>query len=362
MTAVFLGEVLDASLVGAVETLVFGVVGALAAGVLRAPLGSGLGAVFGSDLAALLSVLTAGLAGTGLLAALVLLLLGVSALGLAAALLLGSGLVGALTDLLAGLIADLVGVLGIGLEGVLAGALATGLGAGLDTAFAFGLLPGVFADLALVLLCLRVFGTDLATGLGCGFAGFAVDLALVAPLAMGLGADLLGAEAAFCRGLALRVGWVLLGALDFTGALGLVFALPKGLPLLEDLVAALVDVLSWGLVAFSGLVTALLLPAVLLVEALPDGATCPLARDFLTLAVETAAFPARWFLALRRVLCPFEARSVLDPEEDFPAGARAALGLEGDRPVDAREPARPEGDRPFALAAVLVLLKRFTSQ
>lgn len=189
-----LEEVLGANLVG-VETLGLGAAGALVAAVLVISLGSGLEATFGSGLA--LAPLLSVLAGAGLLAALVLLTPLGSALGLAGvlsvALPLGSGLAGAFADLLA----DLGGVLGIGLEGIVAGALVAGLVAvlGLDTV-AFGLLPGVLAGSALVLL-------GLAMGLDGGFVALpgvvpqAAGLPLVAPLTVGLRADLLRVGAAF---------------------------------------------------------------------------------------------------------------------------------------------------------------------
>lgn len=170
-----------------------------AAGALAAALDSGLAATFVWGLVALLSVSAAVLAGEGLVPALVLRVLGVSALdwagALAVALPLGSGLVGALTGLLAGLFLDLVGALGIGLEGFWTGVWERGFGADLDSAFALGLLAGVFAILLPVLPCLGVLGAALEV---------ASDLDWVAPLAVVLGADLPLVEAAFGGGLALR--------------------------------------------------------------------------------------------------------------------------------------------------------------
>ncbi len=171
-----------------------------AVGALAAALESGLAATFVGGLVALLSVSAAVLAVVGFVAALVLRVLGVSALdwagALAVGLPLGSGLVGALTGLLAGLFVDLVGVLGIGLEGFWAGVWESGFGADLVSAFAFGLLAGVFAIMLPVLPCLGV--------LGAGLEGFALDLDWAAPLAVFLGADLPSAEASFGGGLALR--------------------------------------------------------------------------------------------------------------------------------------------------------------
>jgi hypothetical protein len=160
-----------------------------------------LGATFGSGLTALLSVLGAALAGAGLLALVLLTLL---ASVLAVVLPLGWGFAGAL----AALRVDLGGVFGIGLEGVLVGALATGLVAGLDTTFALGWLPGVLAGLALVLPGLELFSAGLVVSLGRDLVG----LPWAAPLAVDL-------RVAFCWMPALRTDWFLLGGWVFEGVL-----------------------------------------------------------------------------------------------------------------------------------------------
>ncbi len=295
-----LDEVWGANLVGA-ETLGLGAAGVLVAAVLVISLGSGLEATFGSGLglAPLLSVLAA----AGLLAALVLLTALTSALDLAGvlsvALPLGSGLAGAFADLLA----DFRGVLGIGLEGVLVGALAADLGVGLD-GVAFALLAGVLVGSLLALL-----------GLAWGF-----EVLLLVALGEGFRADLPEVEAASCGRLALRMG-VLEGILALAGVLSCDIA--------ADLLGDVALALPVAAPLLAGLALALLLPETLLLAALTEDGDLRVLGGFFDLELESAAFTTF-------------------PEVDGFEGARTLVC--------------PERDGPFVLAAVLRLLKQFTSQ
>ncbi|MBO1437738.1 hypothetical protein [Meiothermus sp. CFH 77666] len=190
-------------------------------------LGLGLDAALGSGLVlSLLSVL----AGAGLLVALALLTSFSSDLALARALgaplPLDSGLAGAFSDLLTGF----AGVLGIASVGALAAGLALGLGRvvlDLVTFFWVGLAP--------VLLGL---GWDFEAL--SGTASVAMGLPSLTPLALGLRADSLGVEVAFCRRLALRTGVLALAGVlscclvavllgDFAFVLLVTALLPTGL-------------------------------------------------------------------------------------------------------------------------------------
>jgi hypothetical protein len=178
-----------------------------------------------------------------------------SALGLALVLLLGPGLGGAL----AGLLADLGGVLGIDFWGVLAGALVVGW----DTTSSFGLLPLVLAGLGLVWPEMAAFSEGLAWAL----AGFC----LATSVGVGFGA---GAVATFCLGATLPIDCGLTGVLAFGGAFA-ALVLPEGPGLLEDLAAGLGAALSWGLLGVAGPVRSVV-------------------RGFLGLATEPADFPTCW--------------------------------------------------------------------